>query len=81
MSKFKWATCFIGLLSGGNVIAQTPSSQEIISWEKQAKKVTIIRDEWGVPHIYGKTDADCVFGMAYAQAEDNMAQVEDNFIR
>jgi penicillin amidase len=43
--------------------------------------VTIHRDEWGVPHIYGPTDASVVFGAAYAQAEDNWWQVEDNFIR
>ncbi len=44
-------------------------------------EVTIHRDEWGVPHIYGVTDASVVFGAAYAQAEDNWWQVEDNFVR
>lgn len=44
-------------------------------------RVTIYRDEWGVPHIYGPTDASVVFGAAYAQAEDNWWQVEDNFVR
>jgi acyl-homoserine lactone acylase PvdQ len=37
--------------------------------EKQAQEVTIIRDNWGIPHIYGKTDADAVFGLLYAQCE------------
>lgn len=46
-----------------------------------AGEVTIYRDSYGVPHIYGPTDASCVFGFAYAQAEDNFRQVEDNFIR
>ena len=46
----------------------------------QADEVTIYRDEWGVPHIYGPTDASVVFGAAYAQAEDNWWQVEDNFV-
>jgi acyl-homoserine lactone acylase PvdQ len=46
-----------------------------------ADRVTIHRDEWGVPHIYGPTDASVVFGAAYAQAEDNWWQVEDNFVR
>src|SRR5215216_6389289 len=45
-----------------------------------AGAVTIYRDSYGVPHIYGPTDASCVFGFAYAQAEDNLRQVEDNFI-
>ena len=48
---------------------------------RAASEITIHRDEWGVPHIYGPTDASVVFGAGYAQAEDNWAQVEDNFIR
>jgi acyl-homoserine lactone acylase PvdQ len=43
-----------------------------------ARSVTIIRDTYGVPHIYGPTDASVVFGHAYAQAEDNFEQVEYN---
>lgn len=46
-----------------------------------ARQVTIHRDVYGVPHIYGKTDAACVFGLAYAQAQDNLWQIEDNYIR
>lgn len=46
----------------------------------QAQRVTIYRDAYGVPHIYGQTDGDAAFGMAYAQAEDNFAQLELNFI-
>jgi acyl-homoserine-lactone acylase len=49
--------------------------------EKLARSVTIYRDSYGVPHIYGPTDASCVFGYAYAQAEDNFWQVEDNYIQ
>src|SRR5579871_1063315 len=46
-----------------------------------AKSVTIYRDNYGVPHVYGPTDASCVFGYAYAQSEDNFWQVEDSYIR
>ena len=46
--------------------------------ERLARSVTIYRDSYGVPHIYGPTDASCVFGYAYAQAEDNFWQVEDS---
>src|SRR5260370_8127126 len=46
-----------------------------------AKSVTIYRDTYGVPHIYGPTDASCVFGFIYAQAEDNFWQIEDSYIR
>jgi acyl-homoserine lactone acylase PvdQ len=49
-------------------------------YEAQAKRVTIHRDEWGIPHIYGKTDADAVFGLMYAQCEDDFARVEMNYI-
>src|SRR6186997_731926 len=49
-------------------------------WEKQAQNVTIVRDDWGVPHVYGKTDADTVFGVMYAQAEDDFNRVETNYL-
>ncbi len=45
-----------------------------------AKIVTIYRDTYGVPHVFGRTDASTVFGFAYAQAEDNFWRVEENFI-
>ena len=46
-----------------------------------AKSITIYRDNYGVPHIYGPTDAACAFGFMYAQAEDNFWQIEDSYIR
>ena len=49
-------------------------------WAEQAKRATIMRDQWGVAHVYGKTDADAVFGMVFAQAEDDFPRVETNFI-
>ncbi|MFN2457244.1 MAG: penicillin acylase family protein [Chitinophagaceae bacterium] len=60
--------------------AQDFSKEEISQWQKQAKRITIIRDNWDVPHIYGKTDADCVFGLMYAQCEDNYRDIEENNI-
>ncbi|MCX6317491.1 MAG: penicillin acylase family protein [Bacteroidetes bacterium] len=60
--------------------AQSFSPAEISRWEKQAKQVTIIRDQYGIPHIYGKTDADAVFGLLYAQCEDDFPRVEMNYI-
>lgn len=53
---------------------------EVARWEQQARNVTIIRDNWGIAHVYGKTDADAVFGMEYAQAEDDFNRVETNYI-
>ncbi len=49
-------------------------------WQAQAKNVTIVRDDWGIAHVHGKTDADTVFGAVYAQAEDDFNRVELNFI-
>ena len=49
--------------------------------ETLARSVTIYRDTYGVPHVYGPTDAACVFGYAYAQAEDNFWQIEDSYIQ
>lgn len=49
--------------------------------EKLAQSVTIYRDNYGVPHVYGPTDASCAFGYMYASAEDNFWQIEDSYIR
>ena len=68
--------CFFPL----QLLAQPFSKAEITKWQTQAKNVTIIRDNYGVPHIYGKTDADAVFGLLYAQCEDDFKRVELNYI-
>jgi len=49
-------------------------------WKQHAANTEIIRDDFGVPHIYGKTDADAVFGLLYAQCEDDFNRVERNYI-
>ncbi|MPR33187.1 penicillin acylase family protein [Salmonirosea aquatica] len=64
----------------GPVFAQPFTKKEIAAWQKQAQNVTIIRDNWGIPHIYGKTDADATFGLLYAQCEDDFKRVEMNYI-
>jgi acyl-homoserine-lactone acylase len=58
----------------------TASTAELARWKKTAAGVTIMRDKWGIPHVFGKTDADAVFGMLYAQAEDDFNRVELNYI-
>ncbi len=57
-----------------------PAHPDLSRWEARAKNVTIIRDNWGIPHVYGKTDADAVFGLLYAQSEDDFNRVETNYI-
>ena len=61
------------------LVACATQPTEIDRWEATAERVTIIRDDFGVPHIYGKTDADAVFGMLYAQCEDDFPRVERNY--
>ncbi len=53
---------------------------ELARLQQRAAKVEIIRDDFGVPHIYGRTDADAVFGMLYAQAEDDFPRIERNYV-
>src|SRR6266550_3798746 len=57
----------------------TPSRTDLTRWSREAASVTITRDDWGIPHISGKTDADAVFGLLYAQAEDDFNRVETNY--
>ena len=56
------------------------TNPEVKRWKIQAQSVEIIRDNYGVPHIYGETDADAVFGLMYAQCEDDFPRVERNYI-
>src|SRR5579863_5725239 len=49
-------------------------------WRQEAAAVSIVRDNWGIAHVTGKTDADAVFGMIYAQAEDDFFRIERNYL-
>jgi acyl-homoserine lactone acylase PvdQ len=60
--------------------AQSAKTPEATRWEQEARNVTILRDDWGIAHVYGRTDADAVFGTIYAQAEDDFNRVETNYI-
>ncbi|MBM3760887.1 MAG: acylase [Acidobacteria bacterium] len=71
MSKLLWLVC---------VAALAADPGELKRWEDQAKKVRIVRDSWGIAHVYGNTDADTVFGAVYAQGEDDFNRVETNYI-
>jgi acyl-homoserine-lactone acylase len=74
----KYLNLLIILLVNFSLKSQTKN--EINKWNLSAKNVEIIRDEFGVPHIYGKSDADAVFGLMYAQCEDDFYRVELNYI-
>ncbi|MEP7110524.1 MAG: penicillin acylase family protein [Ferruginibacter sp.] len=57
-----------------------PADSQIKKYAEQSSRVTIIRDCWGIPHVYGKSDADAVFGLMYAQCEESFERVERNYI-
>ena len=65
-------------------VAQLPAhsvrDDDLARWEREAREVTIVRDDWGIPHIHGRSDADAVFGMIYAQAEDDFNRIETNYL-
>ncbi len=63
-----------------SVAAQANGSAERTRWAVEAANVKIVRDDWGIAHVYGNTDADAVFGMIYAQAEDDFNRVETNYL-
>ena len=72
--------CITFLIASINISFAQHSNSEIERWKKEAAHVTIIRDNWGIPHVYGKTDADAAFGLLYVQCEDDFKRVEMNYI-
>jgi acyl-homoserine-lactone acylase len=68
-----------GLASAASAQLPSTSRTDLARWSREAASVTITRDDWGIPHISGKTDTDAVFGLLYAQAEDDFNRVETNY--
>ncbi len=62
------------------IACQPQKTEEVRRWEALAEQITIIRDDFGIPHIYGATDADAIFGMLFAQAEDDFRRIERNYV-
>ncbi|MBK9314785.1 MAG: acylase [Acidobacteria bacterium] len=65
----------------GRILEHANAQSGQSSLSKVAGSVTIYRDKWGVPHVYGPTDYSVIFGFMYAQAEDNFWQIEDSYIQ
>ena len=65
---------------GAFLVLSCSSNAKVDRLEAIAERVEIIRDDFGVPHVYAKTDADAVFGMLYAQCEDDFNRIEQNYI-
>ncbi|WP_372785659.1 penicillin acylase family protein [Phenylobacterium sp.] len=68
------------LLAGACLGAAPASAAELARLKAEAAQVSIVRDDWGIAHVHGKTDAQAVFGMIYAQAEDDFNRVEANYM-
>src|SRR5215469_9308935 len=73
------ATLVLAVASAA-VAFQGSKDSDADRWQRESGNVTIVRDDWGIAHVHGKTDADAVFGMTYAQSEDDFNRVETNFI-
>jgi acyl-homoserine-lactone acylase len=56
------------------------AADDMARWRAEAARVTITRDDWGIAHVHGHTDAEAVFGMIYAEAEDDFSRVEWNYV-
>jgi acyl-homoserine-lactone acylase len=71
------------LLLAAGTLACAPldaADTDAARWAHQARNVTITRDDWGIAHVRGRSDADAVFGMVYAQAEDDFNRIETNYL-
>ena len=80
MKKFILIVTSFFIISCSTSETNISSLDEDQRWNLRAENTEIIRDNFGIPHIYGKTDADAVFGMLYAQCEDDFNRVERNYI-
>jgi len=71
-----------GLVILALIACATPAmaGDDAARWKREAASVSIVRDDWGIAHVHGRTDAEAVFGMVYAQAEDDFNRVETNYI-
>ena len=56
------------------------AEDEVARWRREAARVEIVRDDWGIAHVHGRTDADAVFGAIYAEAEDDFPRIEANYL-
>jgi len=76
----KLALVLVLALVSTTCASRPAADPDVARWEQRAADVTITRDDWGIAHVRGRTDADAVFGMVYAQAEDDFNRVETNYL-
>jgi acyl-homoserine-lactone acylase len=71
---------FLGLVLTTLAASAGAAPYDLARQRAEAAQVRIVRDDWGIAHIHGHTDRQAVFGMAYAQAEDDFNRVETNYV-
>jgi len=74
------ALLLLTVASACATVPAAPHDAERARWQAHAGNVTITRDDWGIAHVRGRSDADAVFGMIYAQAEDDFNRIETNYL-
>jgi acyl-homoserine-lactone acylase len=79
-SRYLRQLALLFAILSSSALLHAAEKSEITRWQRTADNVTITRDDWGIAHIQGKTDADAVFGMEYAQAEDDFNRIETNYL-
>src|SRR5580692_5312081 len=70
----------VWIWGAGPLMAQASTAADQIRWKAEAARVTIVRDDWGIAHVRGASDADAVFGMIFAQCEDDFNRIEMNYL-
>ncbi len=78
LSRYARPSLFLFALLASTSASASPA--DLARQKAQAARVTITRDDWGIPHVHGKSDADAVFGLIYAQAEDDFPRIEANYL-
>lgn len=80
LNRLRWQFALSLAFLSIPALLHAASPAETARWQHEAASVTIVRDDWGIAHVYGHTDADAVFGMEYAQAEDDFNRIETNYL-
>jgi acyl-homoserine lactone acylase PvdQ len=80
IARLMRAVWLLFVLALSQALFATEPNGDAARWQTEAQNVTITRDDWGIAHVHGKTDADAVFGMIYAQAEDDFNRIETNYL-
>jgi penicillin amidase/acyl-homoserine-lactone acylase len=76
----KFLSVLAGLILVAVIIILWPENVDLsdLGTPGEAYNVRILRDTWGVPHIFGESDADAAFGLAYAHAEDDFLTIQQS---